>query len=109
MKTAKSYAGVRRMRYYPEIRACLVCHDPLRASHPVWSKYVTLVGEVVQVTSMGCRWGNAACPGGRVVYRSAAAEALSLAGPVLRDSPSGAGGLGAGAISVAPRCASRAT
>jgi hypothetical protein len=80
MKTAKTYAGVRRMRYYPELRECLVCHGPLRASHPVWSRYITLVREGEQVTSMGCRCANTACPSGRVVYRSAAAEALSLRG-----------------------------
>jgi hypothetical protein len=80
MKTAKSYADVRRMRYYPELRECLVCHGPLRASHPVWSKYVTLVTEVVQVTSIGYRCANVACSGGRVVYRSAAGETLSLRG-----------------------------
>jgi hypothetical protein len=78
MKTAKVFGEVRRVRYYPEVTACLTCGSPLRPDHAVWRKHIITLTEVLYAVNMGCYCRNPTCSQGRVVYRSAAAEALSL-------------------------------
>jgi hypothetical protein len=49
-------------------------------SHPVWAKPLQSLSGVEQVTNLGFRCGNADCPFGRTVYRSARAEARQVKG-----------------------------
>ena len=78
MKTAKDYQGVRHVRYYPETMTCLACGSKLHADHAVWRKYITTLTEVVHVTNVGCYCSNSKCPRPHRIYRSAAADALSV-------------------------------
>lgn len=78
MKTAKVFAQVQRVTFVPEVVQCPHCHHLLERVHAVWRKHIITLTEVFYVVSVGAACPNRECPHPRVVYRSAAAEALSL-------------------------------
>jgi hypothetical protein len=49
-------------------------------SHAVWAKVLQSLGGIEHLTNLGFRCGNATCPFGRTVYRSAQAEARQVRG-----------------------------
>ena len=65
------------MYYKPEIENCLECKNPLRRSHRVWGKHVIQLTGTIYAASMGYRCPNDDCSCD-LIYRSAAAETLSL-------------------------------
>jgi hypothetical protein len=80
MKQPRRYGALPRARYRPEWTACPHCGTALAFSHPVWAKPIQSLTRTEHVTSLGFRCGNAACPFGRTVYRSAQAEARQVKG-----------------------------
>jgi hypothetical protein len=78
MKTAKVFAQVQRLTFVPEVAQCPHCQHPVRRVHAVWRKHIITLSDVLYVVSVGAVCPNRHCPHPRVVYRSAAAEALSL-------------------------------
>ena len=80
MKRPREWKRLPQRRSRPEIRECPHCGGRLVYSHPVWAKPIPSLSGVEQVTHLGFRCGNAACPFGRTVYRSARAEARQVKG-----------------------------
>ncbi len=77
MKISKDYTDVPTIYYKPEIMNCPECESKLRRSHRVWDKYIIQLSGTIYAVSMGYRCPNEDCPMD-VVYKSAAAESLSL-------------------------------
>ena len=80
MKRSREWERLPQRRYRPELTGCPHCGGRLVYSHPVWAKPIQSLSGVEQVTNLGFRCGNAGCPFGRTVYRSARAEARQVKG-----------------------------
>jgi transposase len=80
MKRPRAWERLPQRRYRPENTECPHCGGRLVYSHPVWAKPIQSLSGVEQVTNLGFRCGNASCPFGRTVYRSARAEARQVRG-----------------------------
>lgn len=77
MKISKDYTNVPTIYYKPEITNCPECKSNLKRSHRVWNKYIIQLSGTIYAVSMGYRCPNGDCPMD-IVYKSAAAESLSL-------------------------------
>src|SRR5438045_6015369 len=80
MKPPRQFGVLPHIRYPPEVRHCVHCGAALRYSHPVWAKAIQFLTGPEQVTNLGWRCRQPACPFGRTVYRSAQAEARQVKG-----------------------------
>lgn len=80
MKPPRQVGPLPHLRYHPEVRHCVHCGAALRYSHPVWAKAIQFLTGPEQVTNLGWRCSQPACPFGRTVYRSAQAEARQVKG-----------------------------
>lgn len=77
MKIAKDYSNVLTIYYKPEMMNCPECESKLQRSHRVWNKYIIQLTGTIYAISMGYKCPNGDCPMD-LVYKSAAAESLSL-------------------------------
>jgi hypothetical protein len=80
MKPARQFGALPHVRARPELTACPHCGATLVFSHAVWAKVLQSLDGIEHLTNLGFRCGNAACPFGRTVYRSAQAEARQVRG-----------------------------
>ncbi len=80
MRTAKQYAEVTRINLRPEVEYCPFCQCYLRRTCTLGERTIVTLHQVVYLVHRGYRCPDEDCPGHRVVYRSAAADALALPG-----------------------------
>jgi hypothetical protein len=80
VKRPRQFADLPRVRYRPELTACLHCGARLVYSHAVWAKPIQFIEGIEYVSNLGFRCENPECSFGRTVYRSAQAESRQVKG-----------------------------
>lgn len=80
MRTRKVYAHVVKRTLRPEWRRCLHCQSRLQRCVTISARMVITLTQVIKLTHCGYRCPVPECPGAKHLYRSAAADALALAG-----------------------------
>lgn len=80
MKPPRTFGVRPHVRYRPELSSCPWCGARLVYSHSVWAKWVQSLDRIEHVTNLGYRCPVPECPGQRVVFRSARAEARQVKG-----------------------------
>ncbi len=64
----------------PEVTHCLECHSRLQRCVTISDRMIITLTQVIRVVHCGYRCPHASCPGRKVLYRSAEADALALPG-----------------------------
>ena len=80
MQTRKAYAQVVKRTMRPELTHCLECQRRLQLCVTIFQRTVITLKQVFKLIHCGYRCPMSACPGRKLLYRSAEADALALPG-----------------------------
>ena len=80
MRKKKIYHQVVKRILRPEINHCLECQSKLQRSVTISDRIIVTLKQVIRLVHCGYRCPHPECPGRTMLYRSAEADALALAG-----------------------------
>lgn len=80
MNKKKNYNPMVKRILRPEVRQCLECQGRLQRCVTISDRMIITLKQVMRVVHCGYRCPQEQCPGRKVLYRSAEADALALAG-----------------------------
>src|SRR5260370_12245714 len=80
MHKKRRYDQVVKYIMRPELTHCLECQSKLQRSVTISDRMIITLKQVIRLVHCGYRCPQRECPGRKVLYRSAEADALALAG-----------------------------
>src|SRR2546421_9248155 len=80
MRKKKIYKQVVKRIMRPEITQCLECQSKLQRCVTISDRPIITLKQVIRVVHCGYQCPQRECPGRKVLYRSAEADALALSG-----------------------------
>src|SRR6266567_2241655 len=80
MRKKKRYAQAVKRIMRPEITHCLECQSKLQRCVTISDRMIITLKQVIRLVHCGYRCPQRECPGRKVLYRSAEADALALSG-----------------------------
>ena len=80
MNKKKRYNPMVKRILRPEVTYCLECQGRLQRCVTISDRMIITLKQVIRVVHCGYRCPQEQCPGSKVLYRSAEADALALAG-----------------------------
>ena len=80
MRKKRSYDHVVKYIMRPELRNCLECQSKLQRCVTICDRMIITLRQVIRLVHCGYRCPQPECPGRKMLYRSAEADALALAG-----------------------------
>lgn len=80
MNKKKSYTQAVKRIVRPEVTHCLECQRKLQGCVTIADRMIITLKQVIRVVHCGYRCPHEQCPGRKVLYRSAEADALALPG-----------------------------
>src|SRR5947209_10386311 len=80
MNKKKRYNQAVKRILRPEVTHCLECRSRLQRSCTIADRMIITLKQVIRVVHCGYRCPQGECPGRKVLYRSAEADALALSG-----------------------------
>src|SRR5437867_9111264 len=80
MNKKKRYNQAVKRILRPEVTHCLECRSRLQRCGTIADRMIITLKQVIRVVHCGYRCPQGECPGRKVLYRSAEADALALSG-----------------------------
>src|SRR3989440_7715570 len=80
MRKQKRYPQAVKYIMRPELRHCLECQSKLQRCVTICDRMIITLRQVIRLVHCGYRCPQPECPGRKMLYRSAEADALALAG-----------------------------